>query len=235
MALSKQSAHDSHIVAFADIMKRAGFSVGEMYPYDAPNKGVHSSKSWHYDEFKHGGKRYSKAADINLRGGGYKERARFREFAIPVAESLGLGIIHARDGYVGAASAHRTHLHVDLGSYSNYGRGLVRCKAGGSTITYSIQIATRADVDNLWGDDTDKHAEAVRAASNWRGRKHPYGVEFLQACLGVNTDGVRGSKTDAAHDEAVAKIQRALGVTDDGIWGPNTDSAYLSARRSNKR
>lgn len=44
---------------------------------------------------------------------------------------------------------------------------------GGYTDCRAVQAAVRADVDNVWGPDTEKRVDAVRKASNWGGVSSP--------------------------------------------------------------
>jgi N-acetylmuramoyl-L-alanine amidase len=100
----------------------------------------------------------------------------------------------------------------------------------------ALQRAVHATPDNLWGNDTDKHCEALIDASNWGGGTFPYGVAFTQLVVGVTQDGIWGPASGAAHTKTVMYVQndlRAMGYnpgTTDGFWGPNTDRAYKAAR-----
>jgi hypothetical protein len=101
-----------------------------------------------------------------------------------------------------------------------------------------FQSAIRTGVDNSWGSDTDKHADALRAASMWGGHKFPYGVAFAQLVVGTAQDGKWGPHSIAAHDATVINVQNALRNmgfdpgTSDGKWGPNSEGAYQAARRA---
>jgi hypothetical protein len=95
----------------------------------------------------------------------------------------------------------------------------------------ALQKAVRATTDNVWGDDSSKRLNAVRAASNWKGKKFPYGVRYTQGVVGTKVDGVWGGNSNAAHDATVRAIQRAVGVKATGVYNATTDNAvkkYLS-------
>jgi hypothetical protein len=94
---------------------------------------------------------------------------------------------------------------------------------GGYTDCRAVQAAVRADVDNVWGPDTEKRVDAVRKASNWGGVQFPYGVEFTQSVVGTEVDGIWGDNSMSAHDNCVQLIQEAVGANVDGIWGPETE------------
>lgn len=225
MALGKQVAPVSSIVTFALWARRAGLSVGEMYGFSTVHK-VHAAGSWHYDRSGDHGL----AADINHPAGGAVERAALVR-AVDVAHSLGLAVIYARDGVRGEAGAHQTHLHVDCGPYSHLGgTGSFKPVPGGDRVTGALQDIVRAGIDLVWGPDTDRRLELVRAASVYRGHTFPQGVAETQRVVGAVPDGDWGSRSAAAHDVTVAAIQRVLGVADDGIWGKYTDGAYAAAR-----
>lgn len=100
----------------------------------------------------------------------------------------------------------------------------------------SLQAAIRTGIDNLWGQDTDKHATALIEATAFGGKSFPYGILFAQGVVGTLQDGVWGPKSEAAISRTVLAAQKALlemkfdpkGL--DSIWGPNTDRAYRAAR-----
>lgn len=101
-----------------------------------------------------------------------------------------------------------------------------------------LQRAVRTADDNAWGDNTDKHCNAVREASNWGGNDYPWGVAFTQRVVGTDDDGVWGKNSVAAHDRTVVLMQDALksmgfdaGISD-GKWGDRTEGAYQAARRA---
>ena len=168
-------------------------SVGEMHGFSTVHR-VHMKGSWHYD--KDG--KYGKAADINKNGP--SERTDLIR-AVDVAQRLGLAVIFARDGVRGEAGAHRTHLHVDVGSFSHLGTSSFKPRGGGDVITTGIQRAVAAVEDMVWGPDTDKRADAVRMASAMHGVQFPHGAAYTQAVVRVDTDGVWGNDSRAGHDQ----------------------------------
>lgn len=94
----------------------------------------------------------------------------------------------------------------------------------------AFQRALGAVTDNIWGEDTENRARAVRYAAKLHGTKFPHGVKYAQAIVRTLVDGVWGMQSGAAHDATVARVQAALGVKVDGIWGEKTDAAYLELR-----
>jgi len=224
LGIGPQKSSSTTLRAFLSWARAYGFRVSEHPSYGGVTRGAHTRNSWHYDGL---------AADLNYgpAGAPSSERTRAR-FAIKVADSMGLGVIYARDGTVGSAADHRSHLHVDVGTTSNYGRGLVRAPAGSRT-TQRLQLVAHfplAQRDNLWGTNTDQRLQAIRAASRMHGTKFPYGVKTAQRAVGVTADGKWGPKSRAAHDKAVADLQRVLSVSATGTWGPVTERTYLSVR-----
>lgn len=224
MALGAQKSPVQTLVTFCLWAQRAGFRVGEMHGFTGVNPRVHTKGSWHYDQ--EGG--YGKGADINHPAGGHVERTHLAN-AAAVAQSLGLAVIFGQNGADGPTRTHQGHLHVDVGAYSNLGRGQIATRGGGDKVTEGIQRAVGATPDQVWGGDTHWRVETVRLASRHHGFQHPWGVPHLQRVLGVKDDGDRGGITNAAHDRAVARIQRALGVGEDSVWGGQTEAAYLAA------
>jgi len=106
--------------------------------------------------------------------------------------------------------------------------------SGGATPVRALQKAVGATVDGIWGRDTDKRLETVKAAADFHGGEFPHGVTYAQKVVGTKADGVWGRKSSAAHDKTVEAIQKALGVEVDGIWGAETDAAYKAARAAHK-
>lgn len=104
-----------------------------------------------------------------------------------------------------------------------------------------IQRAVRVTTDGIWGTGTDRATWAVRAASNFRGPKFPYGRKYTQARVGTKADNVWGANSRAAHDMTAKNLQRAvkrLGFYSgkiDGIWGKGSDGGFLKARKVFKR
>ena len=226
MALAKSAALTSSIVRFCEWAAANGYQVGEMPPWGIVHR-VHSKNSYHYAR---DGK-YGQAADINWPGGGAPERARLIT-AVSVAESLGLAVRYSLYGHV---VGHDTHLHVDVGNWSNLGRGEVK-RSSGDGVTSSLQAIVHAATDNSWGPDTDARLMAVREASTWRGNKFPYGVKFAQSAVGAGQDGDWGKLSRAAHDRTVNALERVLKASGDYkgnldyLWGPLLDKAWAAAR-----
>lgn len=228
MALGKQQASSHTLDRFLAWADAYGFRIGE-HPDHGGVSPVHTPGSWHDDGL---------AADLNWGPPGTSpaERKRFL-YAIQVAQSMGLGVIYARDGVGGSAATHRTHLHVDCGTSTNFGAGYTRTPRGDRKVQLSqnaVNFPMRRK-DNLWGPDTDKRIEAVRRASQLHGVKFPHGVKFAQRCVGVERDGDWGPDSRAGHDVAVIKLQRAWGIADDGIWGDQTEATYKTIRREKRR
>jgi len=228
MGLGKQVAPVSSIHTFALWARRLGYAVGEMHGFGTVHP-VHTKGSWHYDQV--GG--IGLAADINKNGS--RERDALVR-AVEVAQELGLAVIYARDGINGEAKAHQTHLHTDVGPYSHLGRSAGTPRPGGDILTHALQVAVRTSPDQVWGTDTDRRLELVRAAAVWRGHTFPQGVAETQRVVGTKDDGDWGKNSRAAHDATVAAIQQALAVDGyyrgrpDGVWASQTDGAYLAAR-----
>ncbi|MEL7977500.1 hypothetical protein AAG589_16675 [Isoptericola sp. F-RaC21] len=224
MGIGPQKSSSATLKAYLSWARAYGFRVSEHPSYGGVTRGAHSKNSWHYDGL---------AADLNYgpAGAPASERTRART-AIKVADSMGLGVIYARDGTAGSAASHRNHVHVDVGTTSNYGRGTVRAPAGSRTTQRLQRVAhfPWAQSDNLWGPNTDQRLQAIRAASRMHGTKFPYGVKTAQRAVGVTADGKWGPKSRAAHDKTVAALQRVLSVSATGTWGSATERKYLSVR-----
>ena len=235
MGLGAQVGTVNALVTFARWCQRNGLDVTEMYGFGPVHDG-HVPGSWHYDSANG----FGKAADINHPAGGQTERNALAA-AAEVAVQLGLGVIYARFGTDGPAAKHTTHLHADVGGYTNLGNGQRGVPAGGDVVTEGIQRAVRAVPDQIWGPDTDQRIEAVRAASRFAGHTFPWGVAYTQSVIGAIPDGVWGPRSAAAHDACVRAVQESLrsrglyaGDTD-GIWGPVTEAGYQKARGIRKR
>lgn len=225
LGIGRQKSTSATLKAYLSWAKAYGFRVSEHPSYGGVTRGAHSKNSWHYDGL---------AADLNYgpAGAPSSERTRART-AIKVADSMGLGVIYARDGTAGSAASHRNHVHVDVGTTSNYGRGTVLAPTGSRTTQRLQRVAhfPWSQSDNLWGPNTDQRLQAIRAASRMHGTKFPYGVKTAQRAVGVTADGKWGPKSRAAHDKTVAALQRVLSVSATGTWGPVTESKYLSVRK----
>lgn len=223
------------IVAFAYWAKANGFRVGEFAPWTTVHN-VHIPGSYHFQRGEYRGVSYSKAADINWGppGATSAEYSAMQRKAIPVARSMGLSVIYALHGTVGSAGSHKDHLHVDLGIWSNLGRGAFRT-TDGDLVAYDVQGALNtpsAERDNLFGPKSRKRFNAVRMASNYHKRKFPYGVKYTQRVVKTNDDGRWGVKSKAAHDLTVKRVQLVLKRAGfyngeiDGRWGRKTEAAY---------
>ena len=224
MAMSKQVSPTQVLVTFCLWAKRAGYSVDEMHGFSTVHQ-VHGAGSFHYDS--DGG--FGHAADINWPAGGTVEHQRLIT-ARQVAEQLGLAVTFAEKGTKGSAAQHTTHLHTDVGEWSNLGAGNYRAPGGGDKVTVALQAAVRASQDMVWGPDTDRRLQLVRAASKLGGVTFPQGVAETQRVVGTPDDDDWGDASRAAHDATVEAIQVALGVKKDHVWGPKTDAAFAAAR-----
>lgn len=82
--------------------------------------------------------------------------------------------------------------------------------------------------DGLWGKDTDKNAQAIRAALK-------SGVKPTDAQRKI-TDAVKRSRPEGKRTAAELRkaIQWALKVDADGIWGPATEAAWQAIRDQHK-
>lgn len=101
-----------------------------------------------------------------------------------------------------------------------------------------LQRAVRADADNTWGEDTDKHCEALISATHFGGQKFPYGVEFAQKVVGTPQDGHWGPASKKAMHFTLKSLQIALASMGfnpgkvDGTWGPVSNRAFEAARKA---
>lgn len=190
MALSKQQAPKKNLLAFLAHAASLGFHVGEHPAYGGVTDNVHRAGSWHPDGL---------AADINWRGSG-SERAKILQL-IPAAERYGLGITFARDGIAGSAVNHQNHLHVDCGSWSNYGKGAVRAKR--ATITVNGNVLQRGS--------TGARVGKLQAGLN----------SVFPAYSDLVRDNVYGAQTEAV----VTEFQKRVGIMPDGVVGPVTRAA----------
>lgn len=98
----------------------------------------------------------------------------------------------------------------------------------------ALQGAINASKDNIWGPDSNKRLNAVRAASAWKHVVFPYGVAYTQGVIGTNKDGSWGDADRLAHDNAVKRIQKAVGVKVTGRYDLALDTAvkkYLSTAK----
>lgn len=236
MALSAQLAPTASLVDFVEYAKANGYRITEMPPYDGVAPGVHNPRSFHYD--KDG--KYGLAADINIGAAGASDyEMRMLKRLIPVAQSLGLGVILA--AYGTNVVGHRDHMHVDVGSYSNLGRGTFRQAAGHRRVirTQKALHQYRSKQDNLLGGYTRDDLTVLRAASRKGGFKFPLGVKRAQRVVGVKQTGKWDRAAGLAHTETVKTLQRvwkAYGYYTgeiDGIWGNMMDTARYKFLKSN--
>lgn len=189
MALSRQLTPSPVLLGFLAWAARSGYSVREHPDYGGVTPGVHRSGSWHADGL---------AADLNHGSNGTAERSRLL-VALEEAQRLGLAVTFARDGVVGSAAGHQNHLHVDVGEWSNLGRGLVR---------RTPRRGPAAAVAARPGSPADPLLRSVQARLN---RDYP-------AYSRLVVDGIDGPATRAA----VSEFQRRSGLVPDGVAGPLT-------------
>lgn len=235
MAIGTQVSPVQTLVTFCLWAQRSGFSVDEMHGFSRVHD-VHAPGSWHYDQEKG----FGKGMDLNWRRPNSSERRKLTG-ASAFAIELGLGVIFARDGSVGPASHHQDHAHVDVGTYSNLGKGDGRARGGGDVLTERLQRVVRATPDQVWGRDTHKRLEAVRAASLLKGTTFPHGIAYTRRVLGLPAGDVWDARSRDAHDAAVRKVQVALarlgyfGGPASGVWSAPLDAAYVKARDRRRR
>lgn len=236
MALSAKQAPTASLVDFVLYAEANGYRIAGMPPWGTPTRGVHNSRSFHYD--KDG--KYGQAADINIGAAGASEyEMKMLRRLIPVAQSYGLGVLVA--AYGTNITGHRDHLHVDVGSYSNLGRGSYR-QAKGNRRTVRTQKALhqpRSKQDNLLGSYTETDIKVLRAASRKGGVKFPQGVDRAQRVVGTKRDKKWGANSRAAHDDTTKALQRVWKEYGyytgriDGIWGNLMDKAHVKFLRAN--
>jgi hypothetical protein len=89
------------------------------------------------------------------------------------------------------------------------------------------QQIVHAVVDGVWGPDTDRRCESLRAMRDPLNWHHDLLVLTAQGTLEVTGDGNWGPQSISAWTSSVKKLQRAWGAGADGVWGPGTDNAYL--------
>lgn len=194
MALSRQLTPTRTLLDFLTWAVQAGYSVREHPDHGGVTPGVHRAGSWHHDGL---------AADLNHGPDGPVERERLL-VALHEAERRGLAVTFARDGTVGSARTHQNHLHVDVGEWSNHGRGLVRRAApapGAPAPPTQAPVASSAGASS----------PALREVQARLNRDYPAYSRLVE-------DGVDGPRTRAA----VSEFQRRAGLTADGVAGPRT-------------
>lgn len=91
-----------------------------------------------------------------------------------------------------------------------------------------------ADVDDIWGHDTDERIQTVRWATRLQ---FPNGVAFAQTCVRTPPTGRWDEVSSAALSKEVVRIQAAFAtmgypVKDKaGVWDSSTENAYLASRK----
>lgn len=210
MALSEQKASAKTLLTFLKIVAGRGYHVGEHPAYGGVDESVHRAGSWHGDGL---------AADINWRGTG-SERTRLLKL-IPLAESYGLALTFARDGVTGSAANHRDHLHVDCGSWSNYGDGPV-------PVRHTPPPSEEYDMDRI--DLRKAHEKPVegRHVDQLQGLllAAGYGPTGLVARHG-RPDGIGGRYTRAALGAFQVRTNTGTDNQPDYVAGPKTWVALL--------
>jgi hypothetical protein len=178
------------------------------------------------------GVKHSRAADINYgRAGISTEEMNMLKHLRKVAESMGLGVILAEFGTVGAAAQHRDHLHVDNGSYSNTGKGSRRATPG-DLVVWDTQPKVRAQQDNLVASETKKRLNALREASKYGGNDFPYGVKFAQSVVGSKQTGKWVAADFKNHDATVKAVKtvwknaKLLAGAVNTTWDADMEKAY---------
>lgn len=139
MALSPQITPTTDLVLVARFARMMGLSPNEMHGFSTVHR-VHAGKSFHYDKTG----KWGHAADINLLGAGANTK-RERDALLRVmhvARTLGLAVTHAWKGTSGSAAGHQNHLHVDVGTWSNIGQGLIRATKVGYPSREYVQVDT---------------------------------------------------------------------------------------------
>lgn len=94
-----------------------------------------------------------------------------------------------------------------------------------------VQSAVHATKDGLWGDQTDKHLAALRAASFYGGTKFPFRVEFAQRVVGAHVDGEWGGASGDAHTATVRRLQAVLGLRVTGRYDATLREALADLKR----
>lgn len=231
MALSEQQAPLRNLVIFKRIATEMGCRLTEGAPED-PKIGSHTPHSWHYDTGMYKGVKHGLAIDVNYGAPGTSpEEQRILALLAVIGQSLGLGIIFALNGTMGSAADHKTHLHADVGSVSNTGRG-ARPATPGDACVWDTQWKIRAAHDNLAGDETKRRLYALREASKYGGVDFPFGVKYTQDVVGTKKDGDWGPNSRGSHDDTISQVQevwRSYGLYTgkiDNVWGPLMEEAW---------
>jgi hypothetical protein len=142
MAMSPKISSTTTLVAVLRFGELLGLRVGEMHGFSTVHN-VHGKNSFHYDRDA-GGKRWGHASDVNLIGHGANTSVERELLArlMHVARACGLAVTHAYKGTVGSAAGHQNHLHIDVGSWSNIGQGLIRASTVKSPVRESVRVDT---------------------------------------------------------------------------------------------
>lgn len=103
---------------------------------------------------------------------------------------------------------------------------------GATQTVKNIQAAVHAGVDGFWGGGTDRAVNAIRSAAliGYTGNRFPYGIVYLQQCIGTKPDGIWGNNSKASLRSTVINLQRAVGTAADGGWGPFSEAAWRGLR-----
>lgn len=206
--LSKKNASDRAFVLGVKFMEANGFNILECLPYSSVHK-VHSKNSWHYYWFLWKLKKHSRAADINWPAGGSIERSKLTA-KVRAIRSFGIAVIFDMTGNSnGPTVTHKTHLHMDQGSYSNLGDGQVPILKCDVTVydTQTILHVTLANKDNLNGNDTMNRLKLVQESSAHGGVDFPDGIKKTQQVIGAALTGKWDRQSIQAHDKTVKALK----------------------------
>jgi hypothetical protein len=105
------------------------------------------------------------------------------------------------------------------------------------TVVASMQKHVRVvPTDGKWSYDLDRAVNSVRCAtfSDYTGNKWPYGVQFVQKCVGAVQDDSAGPDTNRRLVETVKALQGDLSAVPDGSWGKATEAKWQSFRLAEK-
>lgn len=186
LSTPRTSLHKS-LIAFCFLAEIIGIRVGEMYGFKSPNPTVHNRQSFHYGR-KNG---YGYAADLNqdIPGVNPKTERPLLIRALKIARSLGLATTYALDGTQGTAAAHKHHLHVDLGQWSNLGTGLERAR-----------VVTYKDIREVFTVKPKVGLNGRRSASTFALKRYtrPRGYRLTITSFKVAGKYLWGKSTDGA-------------------------------------
>jgi hypothetical protein len=196
---------------------RGVFGIGAKYPS--------AVSAWNHAAHRHVGARPPAGAVVPVF---FNTSNPYEHVAIAIGDGRVVTINGSRWSIYSSIEAMASAWRVSYLGYSEDLNG-VRLYTPPKVIIHSsctaLQGAVRASKDNVWGPDSAKRLNAVRAASAWKGGKFPYGKAYTQGVVGVKKDGIWGSASAAGHDKTVRAIQKAVGAKVDGIYGPATDAA----------